>query len=155
MEVFMPGGRPRSDVKQRFLAKVKEMESGCHEWQAGQARGGYGKFTVWPKTTTAHRMAYELFVAPIPKGKSVLHRCDNRLCVNPAHLFVGDTIDNIRDMDEKRRRGTKSRLTYADVEQIKQMLADRYSQQSIAEKFNVNQTVISRIKLGKSRLFRN
>jgi predicted DNA-binding protein YlxM (UPF0122 family) len=58
-------------------------------------------------------------------------------------------------MDQKQRRGTKSRLTYADVEQIKQMLADRYSQQSIAEKFNVNQTVISRIKLGKSRLFRN
>lgn len=151
----MPGGRPRSDVKQRFLEKVKQMESGCHEWQAGQARGGYGKFTVWPKTTTAHRVAYELFVAPIPNGKCVLHRCDNRLCVNPAHLFIGDTVDNIRDMDQKQRRGTKSRLTYADVEQIKQMLADRYSQQFIAEKFNVNQTVISRIKLGKSRLFRN
>jgi len=151
----MPGGRPRSDVKQRFLEKVKQMESGCHEWQAGQARGGYGKFTVWPKTTTAHRVAYELFVAPIPNGKCVLHRCDNRLCVNPAHLFIGDTVDNIRDMDQKQRRGTKSRLTYPDVEQIKQMLSDRYSQQSIAEKFNVNQTVISRIKLGKSRLFRN
>lgn len=151
----MPGGRPRSDVKQRFLAKVKEMESGCHEWQAGQARGGYGKFTVWPKTTTAHRVAYELFVAPIPKGKSVLHRCDNRLCVNPAHLFVGDAVDNVKDMDEKQRRGTKSQLTYADVEQIKQMIADRFSQQAIAEKFNVHQGTISRIKLGKTTLFRN
>ncbi len=151
----MPGGRPRSDVKQRFLEKVKEMEFGCHEWQAGQARGGYGKFTVWPKTTTAHRIAYELFVAPIPKGKSVLHRCDNRLCVNPAHLFIGNAIDNIRDMDAKQRRGTKSQLTYADVKQIKHLLADRFSQQTIADQFNVCQGTISRIKLGKTRLFRN
>jgi predicted XRE-type DNA-binding protein len=150
----MPGGRPKVDIKQRFLAKVREAESGCHEWQAGQARGGYGKFTVWPKTTTAHRVAYELFVAPIPQGKSVLHRCDNRLCVNPSHLFIGTVVDNIRDMDEKQRRGTRSKLTNVDVEQIKQMLADRFSQQSIAEKFNVHQGTISRIKLGKSRLFK-
>lgn len=151
----MPGGRPRSDVKQRFLAKVKQMESGCHEWQAGKARGGYGKFVVWPKTTTAHRVAYELFVAPIQNGKFVLHRCDNRLCVNPDHLFIGDAVDNIRDMDEKQRRGTKSRLTYADVDQIKQMIADRFSQQVIADKFGVTQGTISRIKLGKTTLFKN
>ena len=151
----MPGGRPRSDVKQRFLEKVKQMESGCHEWQAGQARGGYGKFQLVGKTVTAHRMAYELFVAPIPDGLCVLHRCDNRLCVNPEHLFLGDLADNIKDMDKKQRRGTKSRLTYADAEQIKQMLVDRYSQETIAKKFNVNQTTISRIKLGKSTLFKH
>ncbi len=151
----MPGGRPRSDVKQRFLEKVKQMESGCHEWQAGQARGGYGKFQLVEKTVTAHRMAYELFVAPIPDGLCVLHRCDNRLCVNPEHLFLGDLDANVKDMDQKQRRGTKSRLTYADVKQIKQMLADRYSQETIAEKFNVHQGTISRIKLGKTTLFKN
>jgi hypothetical protein len=152
---MMPGGRPRSDVKQRFLEKVKQMESGCHEWQAGQARGGYGKFQLVEKTVTAHRMAYELFVAPIPDGLCVLHRCDNRLCVNPEHLFLGDLDANVKDMDQKQRRGTKSRLTYADVKQIKQMLADRYSQETIAEKFNVHQGTISRIKLGKTTLFKN
>ena len=151
----MPGGRPRSDVKQRFLEKVKQMESGCHEWQAGQARGGYGKFQFVEKTVTAHRMAYELFVAPIPDGLCVLHRCDNRLCVNPEHLFLGDLDANVKDMDQKQRRGTKSRLTYADVEQIKQMLVDRYSQETIAKKFNVHQGTISRIKLGKTTLFKN
>ena len=151
----MPGGRPRSDEKQRFLAKVKKVESGCHEWQAGQARGGYGKFVRWPKTETAHRVAYELFVQPIPQGKWVLHRCDNRLCVNPDHLFLGDSEANIKDMDQKKRRGTKSQLTYANVEEIKQMLKDRHTQQAIAEKFNVNQTTISRIKLGKTMLFKD
>jgi hypothetical protein len=151
----MPGGRPRSDEKQRFLAKVKVMESGCHEWQAGLARGGYGKFTRWPKTTTAHRAAYDLFVEPVPKGKWVLHRCDNRLCVNPEHLFIGDGQANVTDMDQKNRRGTKSQLTYENVATILEMLLEGHSQQSVAKKFNVNQTTISRIKLGKSRLFKN
>lgn len=151
----MSGGRPKADVKQRFLTKVKVMESGCHEWQAGQARGGYGKFTVWPKTTTAHRVAYELFVEPIPTGRWVLHRCDNRLCVNPAHLFLGDAKENIKDMDAKKRRGTKSQLTYEDAEQIRQMLADRYSQQTISQKFNVSQATISRIKRNVTTLLRN
>jgi hypothetical protein len=155
MEVVMPGGRPRSDEKQRFLTKVKKVESGCHEWQAGKARGGYGKFVRWPKTETAHRVAYELFIKPIPEGKWVLHRCDNRLCVNPEHLFLGDSAANIKDMDEKQRRGTKSRLTYANVEEIKQMLNDRYTQQAIAKKFNVHQTTIGRIKLGKTMLFKD
>jgi IS30 family transposase len=58
-------------------------------------------------------------------------------------------------MDQKQRRGTKSQLTYADVEQIKQMLADRFSQQVIAEKFGVHQGTISRIKLGKTTLFKH
>jgi hypothetical protein len=150
----MPGGRPRSDVKQRFLEKVKQVESGCHEWQAALARGGYGKFQLPTKTVTAHRMSYELFVALIPEGKHVLHRCDNRLCVNPEHLFLGDAIDNIRDMDQKQRRGSRSVITEAMRDSIKAMLADRYSQAAIAEKFNVNQTTISRIKLGKTRLFK-
>ena len=150
----MPGGRPRSDEKQRFLAKVKVMESGCHEWQAGLARGGYGKFTRWPKTTTAHRAAYELFVEPVPKGKWVLHRCDNRLCVNPEHLFIGDGQANVADMDQKGRRGTKSQLTYENVATILEMLLEGHSQQSVAKKFNVHQGTISRIKLGKSTLFK-
>ena len=58
-------------------------------------------------------------------------------------------------MDEKQRRGTKSKLTYADVGVIKSLLNDRYTQQYIAEKFNVNQTTVSRIKLGKTFLFKD
>jgi len=150
----MPGGRPRSDEKQRFLTKVKVMESGCHEWQAGLARGGYGKFTRWPKTTTAHRAAYELFVEPVSKGTCVLHRCDNRLCVNPKHLFLGTQKENIKDMDEKQRRGTKAKVTYEQAVEILEMLLEGQSQQQVAKKFNVNQTTISRIKLGKTTLLK-
>lgn len=152
----MPGGRPKSDEKKRFLAKVKIVETGCHEWQASLNRGGYGKFNSYGGNSSdpAHRVAYRLFVAPIPDGAYILHRCDNRKCVNPDHLFIGTQDDNISDMDSKQRRGTKSNLTYNQVDQIKFMLGKNYSQNEIAKYFNVNQTTISRIKLGKTTLFK-
>jgi hypothetical protein len=149
----MSGGRPKSDEKERFLAKVKLVENGCIEWQGTKNRGGYGKFYFRGKQDVAHRVSYELFVEPISKGRWVLHRCDNRKCVNVDHLFLGNCKDNILDMDTKGRRGTKSKLTYADVENIKKLLAERYSQQKIAEMFNVNQTAVSRIKLNKTTMF--
>ena len=151
----MKVGRPRVDAQKRFVAKVKVMESGCHEWQAGLARGGYGKFQLPSKTVTAHRFAFEMVNGSIPKGLCVLHRCDNRLCVNVDHLFLGDIHENIKDMDVKGRRGTRSKLIVADVEKIKDMLSQRFSQQHIAKLFNVNQTTISRIKLGVTKSFKN
>lgn len=151
----MPGGRPKSDEKRRFLAKMEKVESGCHEWTAGLSRGGYGKFYFRGVVSyPAHRAAYELYVAPVPKGKHVLHKCDNRKCVNPKHLFLGTHQDNVADMDKKGRRAIKTKLTYSDAEEILRRLAQRYSQQSIADEFGVHQTVISKVKLGKISRFK-
>ena len=146
--------RPRSDVLQRFNAKVKQVENGCAEWQSTIKKDGYGSFHFDGSQAQAHRVAYELFVGKIPVGVKVLHKCDNRKCVNVNHLFLGSLADNIADMDSKNRRGTHSKLTYDQVEQIKGMIADRYSQAEIGKIFGVVQTVISRIKLGKTRLFK-
>lgn len=150
----MAGGRPKSDEALRFLAKVKVMDSGCHEWQASFHKDGYGKFQTEGKAALAHRVAYRLFKQN-PESLCVLHRCDNRKCVNVEHLFLGTAKDNIADMDQKKRRGTKSKLTYANVDVIKNLLQDRYTQQYIAEKFNIDQTTVSRIKLSKSFLFKD
>lgn len=145
--------RPKRDVLERFKEKFKVMESGCHEWQSNFHRTGYGKF-MEGKTVPAHRMAYTLFVGPIPAGNWVLHKCDNRKCVNPEHLFLGSRKDNIQDMDQKGRRGTKCQLTEADAEKIKWLYSIGYSQQHIASRYGVYQTTISRVILGKTKLFK-
>ena len=146
--------RPKSDVISRFISKIKVSENGCHEWTAGLHRDGYGKFQNNGKTIPAHRVAYELFVGEIPNKLWILHSCDNRKCVNPKHLFLGTSKDNINDMDNKKRRGSNSSLTYSDVAKIKEMIADRYTQAYIASKFGVCQTTISKIKLNKTVIFK-
>lgn len=146
--------RPKSDETKRFLDKVKVMESGCHEWQAGLARGGYGKFTNDGKTITAHRFSYSKFVGEIG-DKHVLHKCDNRKCVNPDHLFLGTCVENIADMDAKGRRGSTSTTTLEFAAKVKEMLADRYSQQFIADKFGVSQALVSRIHRNVKKLYKH
>jgi hypothetical protein len=69
--------------------------------------GGYGKVQLSGKTRLAHRVAYHYANGPIEAGKCVCHKCDNRICVNPAHLFVGSHADNMRDMTDKGRVGTR------------------------------------------------
>ena len=85
-------------------------ESGCWLW-TGALRGvpPYGAFTYCGKTRRAHRVAYELFVAPVPDDAVVCHRCDVTECVNPSHLFLGTRRDNIQDAVRKGRMATGSR----------------------------------------------
>jgi len=90
-------------VKQRFNKKyVINEESGCWEWTASLNNIGYGMFR-WAKgkMRTAHRVSYELFNGSIPENLIVCHTCDNRKCVNPAHLSVGSRKDKFDDMVAK------------------------------------------------------
>lgn len=146
--------RPKSDPIKRFLAKVEKVESGCHEWQAGLARGGYGKFQSDGKTTTAHRFAYSTFVGDIG-GKHVLHKCDNRKCVNPEHLFLGVPAENVADMDAKKRRGSTSKTTPEVADQMRKMLAIRRTQQYIAAQFGVSQSLVSRLSRNAVKHFKH
>lgn len=150
----MPGGRPPSDPKERFLSKVKVMPSGCHEWQSTMHRDGYGKFYYYGQQYSAHRAAYTLFVGDFPARKHVLHKCDNRRCVNPEHLFLGAAQDNVDDMDQKGRRGTRTRFTMREADAIRHLLSQGVSQQRIADAWGVHQTAISRIKRNKINLYR-
>ena len=93
----------------RVLANVKLAESGCIEWQGATVRG-YGCLRIPHKTLYAHRVSWETSIGPIPEGLHVLHRCDNRLCVNPKHLFLGTHQDNMNDMSRKGRTGNLGRV---------------------------------------------
>jgi hypothetical protein len=72
----------------------------CWEWKGKPKDTGYGTFL----NGYAHRYAYEIVNGPIPAGMCVLHRCDNRICVRPDHLFLGTKEDNTADMWSKGRQ---------------------------------------------------
>jgi len=97
-----------TSLERRFWSKVDRSggPDACWPWTA--ARFGpesYGAFWKAGKGTNegAHRRAWEAANGPIPDDLCVLHRCDNRPCCNPAHLFLGTYLDNVRDMIAKGR----------------------------------------------------
>jgi len=137
------------DVTKRFMDKVLVAESGCWEWQSTLHRDGYGKFWFVDRQIAAHRIAYELFVGDT-NNQWVLHKCDNRKCVNPAHLYLGDAKQNSKDRTERKRY--KVLLPFEKVQEIRQKYASgKYSQQKIADEYQINQTQVSRYVLMQQR----
>lgn len=100
-------GRPKMDIRERFMRRVAKSDNGCWIWTAARIRG-YGVFRVAGRNIRAPRVSYELFVGPVPRSLSACHHCDNPPCVNPAHLFLGTQKDNMLDMAAK-GRGTSGR----------------------------------------------
>lgn len=95
-------------LAERFWEKVRRVgPSSCWEWTAHCDRRGYGEIgssgNRGKPHLRAHRVSWEIHNGPIPDGLFVLHRCDNRKCVNPHHLFLGTAKDNTQDMLAKGR----------------------------------------------------
>ena len=78
-------------------------DSNCWNWMGAKACHGYGAITYNNKCQRVHRLSYVTFVGAIPDNLSVLHKCDNKLCCNPEHLFLGTQKDNMQDMYKKGR----------------------------------------------------
>lgn len=140
----------RQDPIVRFWQKVSKRASGCWEWTAGCDGTGYGTF--WDgRMWGAHRYSWTIAYGLIPRGMCVLHRCDNPLCVNPAHLFLGTHQDNADDRESKgrghMRRGTangRSKLTEAAVLDIRR----RYRPGNgieLAREYGVGKATVSRV----------
>lgn len=143
---------PNLPLRDRFDLYVNpEPNTGCHLWSGTTDPWGYGALTVKGVTAKAHRLAYEFECGEIPKGLSVLHRCDIRVCVNPDHLFVGTRADNMRDMWAKGRgkgspKGSKAhaaKLTEADVLAIR---ASNDFHSRLAEHYGVDSKTIRCIR---------
>ncbi len=156
-----------TSVAIRFWKKVRKTDS-CWLWtgaDSGEGDRSYGKLhIVKPDGTktrrSAHRVAWELFVGPIPKGMEVCHNCpdgDNPACVNPAHLFLATHDENMKDAAKKKRMAhgmalPKTKLSDEHVRDIRIRKYDRWGEMSrVAREFGVSHPTIRGIVLGITR----
>jgi len=127
----------------------------CWEWHGGTFNHGYGIFLYNKKPSLAHRISWIFTHGSEPKfpGASrtfLLHRCDNRLCVNPAHLRPGTAKENADDMVKRKRvakgeRASRTKLTERDVREI---LSSELTTKELARKFDVYYSCIWKIRHG-------
>ncbi len=114
----------KENLSIRLKENIKISENKCWEWQKGLDVCGYGVIKINRKGYPTHRKSYETFIGNIPKGKWVLHKCDNPKCINPDHLFLGTQSDNSKDMWSKGRGrgvGWKNILTKEKVLEIRNL----------------------------------
>lgn len=141
---------------ERFLNSIYKNKDHCWEWIGHRNKGGYGRIRRNNLDWTSHRYSWFIHFGEIPNNLFVLHKCDNRICVNPDHLFLGTHKDNMKDMSNKKRtrdqNGSKhscSKLNEFQVLEIRNRLSNGEEGKKLSIEFNVCPMTISNIKLRK------
>lgn len=135
----------------------------CWEWKGTIIKAGYGRVHFKCKYMSAHRYSYQYFIGKIENDLWVLHKCDNRKCVNPSHLFLGDVYDNNADCVNKGRHRTfpnaikikgdahaMAKLKANDIVQIRYMINNGFKDSDISNLFNVSRSAINHVKIGRT-----
>lgn len=152
--------RAADGILARFWGKVEKTPT-CWLWTASTVRG-YGQFTL-PRVSgkqphiSAHRYAWELTNGPIADNLSVLHRCDQPLCCNPNHLFLGTQQDNLDDARQKGRLVDGKhliKLSDADLAAIRTQYRPRQNGHELAARYGVSLVHLLRVVNGTARVVR-
>lgn len=138
-------------IAEFFESSICNPVTDCWEWTRGRTSRGYGVIRYGGKQTLAHRFSYEYYVGEIPKGKSVLHLCDNPPCVNPEHLVLGTQLDNMRDCMAKGRYvcGERHKHSKLNNDLVLAIRASSGSQRQIAKRFGTSQPTVCEVKTRK------
>lgn len=154
-------GRPPEDLRTRFERRCAPGPNGCIEW-TGSTKLGYGVMSTGStldgtyRNICVHRIsAYLSLGFNLSSPLFVCHRCDNRKCVNPEHLFVGTNQDNMADCQAKGRNAkggqvNTAKLNFLQVKEIRRLREFGYNPQRISLIFGVCRTTVVAILSGKT-----
>lgn len=150
----------RSPAEHRFWARVnlrgpihQRLGTRCWTWTGYAGQDGYGLLSIRGQCRVVHRYCWEMYNGPVPPGLYVCHQCDNPGCVNPRHLFLGTTADNMADKVDKGRQVKGSKVNTARLDDgLVREIRRRYvphcrvnGQNALARRYGVAPQTIHRI----------
>ena len=143
-----PNGKPPKEIT------WENNENGCWICTSHAPNSkGYPRINVNKRRVYLNRHMYQKHKGDIPEGHDVCHKCDNPMCINPDHLFVGTRKDNVQDCIEKERniRGENSNFAILTEEQVREIKFGykNLMYKEIASLYNVSPPLISLIKNNK------
>lgn len=154
-----------NDARRRIAGNVEiDPVTQCWNWKGNPRENGYCRTSYKRVNWYIHRLSYAAFIGPIPNGNDVCHRCDNRRCCNPAHLFTGTREDNMKDCVAKGRvsKGERhsalvsgdnsgvAKLTAENVRQLRKLAKDGASTGVLSAQFQCSQDNVRKILNNKT-----
>jgi hypothetical protein len=148
--------RYRQRFPEIFWARVDKSggEGACWPYTGATRANGYGRLRIEGRYELAHRVAYRLANGQVPSDMFVCHSCDNPICCNPSHLWLGDHADNMADRQQKGRYATgeqhpQSRLTLSQAAAIMRRAMAGETAIALAAQHGVHYSTIRRLITSK------
>ena len=139
----------KENPQQYILNRITVNELDCWEWQKSKTNG-YGRLVKGGKNIPAHAYSYIAFIGEIPTGMQINHKCNNRSCVNPKHIYAGTQKQNVKDMDDSGRRnqvnGEQNGNSKINETIAKQIFDHKGHAKIAAKKFGVSISLVYAIK---------
>jgi hypothetical protein len=135
--------RPRQRGRSYQGPQIKEVESGCHEWQWSRDGGGYGRLALGGEYVLIHRLFYRLLVGPIPAGHELHHTCNNKRCVNTEHLQPVTRTEHLRLTE-------RIKLDHNKAATIRELALRGVAASEIAQLFGISEAHARRVARGKA-----